>query len=122
MDAVKYLKEYDRMCKSYGSTCKNCEIDKLRNGCEGCSSIVHAHPEKVVAIVEKWSAENPVKTRQSEFLKLFPNAEFNTDGILTIAPCLVDKTFNMSAGSTEECCVKNDCIKCRKEYWHAEVG
>lgn len=121
MDAVKYLKEYDRMCKSYGSTCKNCEIDKLRNGCEGCSSIVHAHPEKVVAIVEKWSAENPVKTRQSEFLKLFPNAEFNTDGILTIAPCLVDKTFNMSAGSIEECCVKNDCIKCRKEYWLAEV-
>lgn len=121
MDAVKYLKEYDRMCKSYGSTCKNCEIDKLRNGYEGCSSIVHAHPEKVVAIVEKWSAENPVKTRQSEFLKLFPNAEFNTDGILTIAPCLVDKTFNMSAGSTEECCVKNDCIKCRKEYWLAEV-
>ena len=95
--------------------------DKLRNGCEGCSSIVHAHPEKVVAIVEKWSAENPVKTRQSEFLKLFPNAEFNTDGILTIAPCLVDKTFNMSAGSTEECCVKKDCIKCRKEYWLAEV-
>lgn len=120
MDAVKFLKEYERMCKSYGYDCGKCGIDKMRNG-DGCTSIIHAHPEEAVSIVEQWSAENPVKTRQSEFLKLFPNAEFNTDGILTIAPCLVDKTFNMSAGSTEECCVKNDCIKCRKEYWLAEV-
>lgn len=115
MDAVKYLKEYDRMCKSYGSTCKNCEIDKLRNGCEGCSSIVHAHPEKVVAIVEKWSAENPVKTRQSEFLKMFPMAEMNED-IVGILPCSIDSSVRI------EWCKKYEvCNECRKEYWLAEV-
>lgn len=120
MDAVMFVKEWKRMCRS-SKTCLSCSIGKSAGVSTVCSNVVKKEPEKYVAIVEKWSAENPVKTRQSEFLKLFPNAEFNTDGILTIAPCLVDKTFNMSAGSTEECCVKNDCIKCRKEYWLAEV-
>ena len=118
MDAVKYLKEYDRMCKSYGSTCKNCEIDKLRNGCEGCSSIVHAHPEKVVAIVEKWSAENPIKTRQSEFLKLHPNAKINSSGVLSVCPLHID------TGAVDICNLINlndSCEKCRKKYWLAEV-
>lgn len=114
MDAVKYLKEYDRMCKSYGSTCKNCKIDKLRNGCEGCSSIVHAHPEKVVAIVEKWSDEHPVKTRQSEFFKMFPDLKF-ADGVIDICPCLIDTKIK------DNCSRLSPCSNCRREYWLAEV-
>ena len=115
MDAVKYLKEYDRMCKSYGITCKNCGIDKLRNEREGCSSIVYAHPEKVVAIVEKWSAAHPVKTRQSEFLKMFPNASLNELGSLTICP--------MDADKNQRCPEKSGagCMDCRREFWLAEV-
>lgn len=63
MDAVKYLKEYERMCESYKHTCAKCGIDKMRNG-DGCTSIVKRHPEEAVAIVEKWSAEHPVKYHQ----------------------------------------------------------
>lgn len=115
MDAVKYLKEYDRMCKSYG-VCENCEIDKLRNKCEGCSSIVYAHPEKVVDIVEKWSAEHPVKTRQSEFLKMFPNAKLDANSVSTICPRSVDTSIPEG-----EICDSMTCSNCRKEYWFAEV-
>lgn len=64
MDAVKFLKEYDRMCKSYNFDCNECGIHKVRKG-EGCIETVVEHPEEVVAAVEKWSAEHPVKTRQS---------------------------------------------------------
>lgn len=125
MDAVKYLKEASRMCLSV--ECSECPLNyEVINPTFPCKtssiSAERKDPEKCVTIVEKWSAEHPVKTRQSEFLNVFPNAELNTDGILTIAPCLVDKTLNRSAGNTEECCIKNDCIKCRKEYWLAEVA
>lgn len=122
MDAVKFLKEKKRMCDSYSACTKACLLRKPmdENGVT-CLGYCFAHPEDAVAIVEKWSAEHPVKTRQSEFLKMFPNAELSTDGILTILPCLVDKTFSRSAGSIEECYVKNDCIKCKKEYWLAEA-
>lgn len=65
MDAVKFLKEYNRMCNSYGHDCGECGIDKMRNG-NGCTSIIHAHPEEAVSIVEKWSAEHPVKIRESK--------------------------------------------------------
>lgn len=112
MDAVKYLKEYDRMCRSYG-VCKNCEIDKLRNKCEGCSSIVYAHPEKVVDIVEKWSAEHPVKTRQSEFLKMFPDAQIMKNGALQICPSKIEKPKMFDC--------RINCNDCKKEYWLAEV-
>ena len=124
MDAVKYLKEASRMCLSV--ECSECPLNhEVKNPAFPCkTSSINAErndPEKCVTIVEKWSAEHPVKTRQSEFLNVFPNAELSTDGILTVAPCLVDKTFNRSAGNIEECCIINDCIKCRREYWLAEV-
>ena len=79
------------------------------------------NPEKCVAIVKKWSEENPVKTRQSEFLKMFPDADLNTDGILSIAPCIVDKNFNKKTNGVEEYCIVKDCHICRREYWLAEV-
>ena len=124
MDAVKFFEESKRMCGSF-DRCTDCPLINLEDYFFPCKldEYVPENKEinKIVSTVEKWSAEHPVKTRQSEFLSVFPNAELNTDGILTVAPCLVDKTFNRSAGNTEECCIKNDCIKCRKEYWLAEV-
>lgn len=111
MDAVKFLKGYDRMCKSYGFDCDKCGIHKVRKG-EGCIETVVEHPEETVAAVEKWVDDHPVRTRQSEFLKMFPNAKI-LNGIISICPKHID----------EECgtdCVK-DCNSCRKEYWFTEV-
>lgn len=114
MDAVKFLKEYNRMCNSYGHDCGECGIDKMRNG-NGCTGIIHAHPEEAVSIVEKWSAEHPIKTRQSEFLKVFPMAEMNED-VVGIFPCAIDSSVRI-----EWCKKYTVCNKCRKEYWLAEV-
>lgn len=73
MDAVKFLKEHGRMCKSFEEKCDGCQIDDLRIGHGGsCLALMTKLPEECVAIVEKWSAEHPVKTRLMDLLEKFP--------------------------------------------------
>ena len=129
MDAVEFLKESSRMCEAFNDNCKNkdgnnfycglrCEANK--NG-ESCDEYIRNHPDKGVAIVEKWAKEHPRKTRQSEFLKMFPEATI-FEGVLKIEPCeLVSSKLN-----TEECHSYDEfglsgCYECRKNYWLEEV-
>lgn len=111
MDAVKYLKEKERMCDSYNNMCDGCGFGKVPK----CNRTEKDNPEKAVAIVEKWSAEHPMKTRQSEFLKMFPNA-YIRNGIIRICPRKIDQN-----SITSEECGKLACSGCQKEYWLAEV-
>lgn len=121
MDAVKFIKEKHRMCKS-NEKCNSCPVSGENNPHKlPCDNLMIEEPEIYVRAVEKWSREHPVKTRQSEFLKIFPNAELNTDGILTVAPCLVDGTYLRSTEGREKCYKENDCNSCRRKYWLAEV-
>ena len=73
---------------------------------------------EIVAAVEKWAKEHPAKTRQSEFLKMFPNAalfSFGTTVICDICPAKGDDTL--------ECDIIRDygCYGCKRKYWLAEV-
>ena len=115
MDTVKFLKEYGRMCKSYGNYCRECEMRKVKdNVYESCSNAISRKPEEAISIVEKWSAEHPVKTRQSEFLKIFPNTKIEGD-TLAAHPCYIESEI-------KRLCRKYDtCDKCKKEFWLAEV-
>lgn len=55
----------------------------------------------------------PKKTRQDEFLEMFPNAKINPfTGALAFCPVSVDENANVN-------CV--DCNKCKKDYWLQEV-
>lgn len=55
MDAVGFLKEWDRMCKS-NEKCKECDGYKLCTSEEGiCSNC-----EELVKAVENWAKTNPV--------------------------------------------------------------
>ena len=72
--------------------------------------------EEFVDIVEKWSAEHSVKTKQSEFLKMFPNADLMRDGVINICPRSADVNYKTSYE-----CFCTDCDDCYKEYWLAEV-
>lgn len=100
MDAVEFLKEYKRMCES--------------NSCFPQINLPGANFESKVAEIEQWSKEHPVKTRQSEFLKIFPNA-MSIDGVLTISPCRIDKNYS----GAEKC--KVCCSDCKRAYWLQEV-
>ena len=89
MDAVNFLKEKNRMCKKV-KDCFSCSLGNKGGGCQ-VGSIVNQRvtEEQLVEIVGKWAAQHPAKTRQSEFLKIFPNTRI-VDAIITIDPCDID--------------------------------
>ena len=74
-----------------------------------------ADADEQVNFLEEWVAAHPRKTRQSEFLKLFPGADVGeTDGCLTLDPCNVYKKMRKE-------CEGRKCSECRKAFWLAEV-
>ena len=103
------------------SHCEECGLSYTNNKTDHvCGDFIKKHPEETVAIVEKWAKEHPIKTRQSEFLKMFPNAQIFKE-ILAINPCAIDS----SRFGIEECHAYDDnnagCFACRKNYWTEEV-
>lgn len=115
MDAVEYIKTIHRLCESQNgySGCSGCP---LLNEDDYCSIVdARERAEDVVKIVEQWVKDHPLKTRQSEFLKRFPNAMINeSDGILCITPCNIE-------GKSIGCPNGKSCGDYRRDYWHEEV-
>lgn len=115
MDAVNFLKERARMCKANQTgemTCENCAAYK---GVSQCYKLGEPKdPEKMVAIVEQWAAEHPAKTRQSEFLKHYPDARILAHGCLNVCPMNVFSDTDIN-------CNAQPCIECKKAFWLAEV-
>ena len=114
MDAVKFIKERKRMCN--GRLCADCPLFAVHQmAClSDCKEWCMDHPEASVTVVEKWAEEHPRKTRQSEFLRMWPNA-VTPKGVLVINPCHIDcecdKTY----------CDAGRCRDCRREFWGQEV-
>ncbi len=117
MDAVEFLKTFGRMCNT---ECTKCEFWKRRIRSESCTSWQKNHPEEAVAIAEKWAAEHPVKTRQSEFLKQWPETALMHDGVITICPLMISAAYRDKNGA----CNKDQsdtCADCKRQFWSAEV-
>lgn len=112
MDAVEFNKELSRFCSNH--VCSKCPIRTSQNfNCTIQSRGDNA--ESVVELVERWAKDNPIKTRQSEFLRMFPNATINeSDGILCITLCSIE-------GKSIGCTKGKSCGDCRREYWLAEA-
>lgn len=115
MDALKYLKTLRRMCNG---ECRECEYEK-RSGFDPCTVWQYDHPEEAVAIAEQWAAEHPAKTRQSEFLKLFPGAEPTKDGVLAICPNAFSPVYKDERGLCKWHYA--ECDNCCRKFWLAEV-
>ena len=113
MDAVEYAKQRERMCNYYGD-CDACPAQKII----GCATI--AKISQMVPIVEQWAKEHPVKTRQSEFLKQYPDAEISDDGLPTLAPCQL--YVGLIHGESQiDCEDRGVCDKCRHDFWLKEI-
>ena len=116
MDAVEFLKQFNLMCKTYiYDGCTECPAYKYR-----CGDQFNEQEEDGVSIVEQWAKEHPVKTRQSEFLKQWPDAEIGDDGLPNVAPCqlcigLIHSEF------PENCESRGVCDKCRHDFWLKEI-
>lgn len=100
MDAVKFLAEFDRMCRAY-------------QGCAGCPAIGScdcsnmesaAQRQELVGIVERWSKDHPPKTRLQDFFEKYPNAPIEVDGT-PIVCC-------ENLGYCDACNAETDCVRC----------
>ena len=106
MDAVEFLDKVDRLSKR-GYTEEKMRYTDYRAAGDNVGA---------VKFVERWAVAHPIKTRQSEFLKMFPDAPIYPDtGLVRVSPCQVDKAL------CGNCPTGTNCIKCRKKFWLAEV-
>ena len=122
MDAVNFIEERNRMCKSFGDRCTGCPAsDACKN--ELCcafdqGSTLDATAQ--VAIVEKWSAAHPRKTRQSVFLEQYQEAAaLDEYGVLRVCPRGISAAHRDSDGLCKN--PERPCIDCRHEFWMHEV-
>lgn len=127
MDAVEYFKAYARMCDSFdsknnitGKPCVGCPLDDIGRGCH--MNDLTNNAEECVAAVEKWANEHPVKTRQSELLKLFPGAEIR-DGVLNVCPRKIDPEAYTHQRGYNCIHIKDDvlCPDCMRGFWFQEI-
>ena len=118
MTAVEYLKEKRRMCRTI-KWCDNCPMNSVVNNENMCAWIELKNPEEAVAIVQKWAEEHPVRTRQSEFLKMFPNVRKTKDGIINICPCHIDSREDFKYDHCNW--FRNNCEECEKFFWLEEL-
>lgn len=103
MDAVEFLDKVDRLSKR-GSPEEKMRYNAYRVAGDNTGAVEY---------VEQLDDMHPIKTRQSEFLKLFPNAQTDS-GCLNACPMDV-------FGNTGIDCNKRTCFECKKEFWLAEV-
>ena len=121
MDAVKFIEERNRMCKSFDAGCKGCpafNVCEYELSCAvGNLSTLDATTQ--IAIVEAWSAAHQRKTRQDVFLEQWPEAHINKDGYLDICPLDVSAAHRDDYGGCAT--IRRECEDCRREFWMQEV-
>ena len=107
MDAVKFVEERRRMFAVTGENSKY----SLFN--------MSTRAEDVVKEVEEWAAAHPRKTRQSVFLKQWPEAAIDSYGVLNLCPTPISKSHRNIYGKCAHAGIS--CDKCRREFWMQEV-
>lgn len=122
MDAAKFIEERNRMCKSFGDTCTKCPVfndsEDTPYFCEfGTKSPMNAVDQ--VAIVEDWSDKHPRKTQQDVFLKQWPEAVRDAQGVINICPTTLCPTHINSNRLCSDS--KATCADCRREFWMETV-
>ena len=105
MDAVEFIKQVRRMGKQKGEAI--------------CFKLEEIDTE-IVEQVEQWAKAHPEKTRQSEFLKQWPDAEIGDDGLPTVAPCQLNIEL-LQCESQKDCEDRGVCGKCRRDFWLKEI-
>lgn len=109
MDAIEFLDKVDRLSKR-GFTEEKIRYNDYRTAGDNTGA---------VKFVEQWVAEHPIKTRQSEFLKQWPEADVDENGVLQTCPALISASHRDQTGWCAT--LSNKCENCRKAFWFTEV-
>lgn len=87
MEALEFMSEWRRMCKSNMGTCEKCTLRK--NGVSNiCASIIEdtceCDLEDTVHCVTEWSKEHPMVTNEMKVREVFGDSAVNS--ILVLPP------------------------------------
>ena len=114
MDAVKFLKEKDRLTKKCGISCLECRLSESNNKMGiPCYELIKKYPEKHVEIVEKWSEENPSTTNLDIFKKEVEKYIKNTFKDIKLKLYCSENMPYLLCPNFSNC---EDC----KEFWNSE--
>lgn len=113
MEAVKFFKTMHRLCDEYNDG--NCEACPMHKYCASDENMdaeaVMGNEEAIVAIVEEWEREHPLKTRQEKLLRALPELETKVDNKGRLQLCPGRITGNSL------CAKYPDCTTCLEEFW-----
>lgn len=118
MDAKEYILIATRMCNTFcGKGCDKCQSGSKPFCVATMSNKIAEHVDEAIELVEQWGKDHPVKTRQSEFLKQFPNAY-----LTRLLPCHIEKDKRpMRCAKYGYLSITCRCDRCRDDYWNEEV-
>lgn len=114
MDAANFLKNVVRICNASGRCCE-CGCPLWEIWCKCYVKQTNESIDTIVKVVERWAEDHPVKTRLTEFLKMFPNVVTDVNGFPDPDPCKLDRENYRHA----RCDCR--CEDCRRDYWLKEV-
>ena len=107
MDAVEFLKEYQRMCRK---ECEECPLNR-----KVCLYKINDNLpfEEIVKATEQWSQSHPQKTMIQDFFEKFPNAPKRDDNITPCAcPAHLGYVERNNVNYYECESFGYDCVKC----------
>ncbi len=108
MDAVELVKIIQRIAKSQGK--REFPIS------------ISFDPKIFVCSVSTWDKEHPAETRQSEFLKMFPDVLLDANGSVDLCPALLV----IDCRTYDNMCIHRgepmSCSECRKKFWKGRLS
>lgn len=113
MDAVKFITSMPRICQN--SLCGDCVFSSFCNKLWNEWTEIDA--EEAVEIVEKWLEDHPIKTRLTEYKKVFPNCLFRDNGYPVADLCQIMNPYSNGV----DCGKFSTCNECRKEFWNKVI-
>lgn len=96
-----------------GGVC-TCDNKRLGEACDIIRVMARAS-DTHIKLAQKFLEHTHIPTRQSEFLKKYPNA-CSDEGVLRICPKDIDTNFECKDNG-----YYHDCRACRKTYWMEEA-
>ncbi len=102
MEAIEFLKEYRRMCKSH-TGCIGCPLENT--GCNIPDS-TEERLQEIIRVTEQWNKEHPIITNAQKFKEVF--------GFLPDGDVIFSKDYFINA-------VKGPVLKWDEPYKGAEI-
>lgn len=116
MDAINFIKTYQRMCLAHdGIECKNENGETCPLKSFTCDFIEtpKEEMETIASKVEEWGKIHPARTKASDLKKVFPNVVCFEDGTPDI--CCASFNGGMCPGKNKP------CQECKVKFWNTEI-